>query len=211
MLVAIFADIHGNLPALELFLSEIPDVDKYICLGDVVNYGPWSNECVLLVDQLKDKVTLKGNHDEYFIQGKYGGASEVARAFFDVCFPSFLQSRIISDYVDSYRQGGYHFVHTLDNRIIFADTDVQLREPTVLAHSHKQYITEKSGFKLINPGSVGQNRTYINVINYIIWDTAKDIFTEKKILYNPDVVINEMRVRKFPKICIEYYSNKKRF
>ena len=39
------SDIHGNLPALEIVFNIIEDKDHIIVLGDVVNYGPWSNDC----------------------------------------------------------------------------------------------------------------------------------------------------------------------
>lgn len=210
MLIAVFADVHGNLPALELFLKNVSHADGYICLGDLVNYGPWSNECVERVERLSDKITIIGNHEEYFIKGKYGGTNETAKAFFDYCIKDFSEQETISGYIDSYRQNGFLFVHTLDNRIIFPDIELSLIENTVLAHSHKQFNTAKTGYRLINPGSVGQNRTYINVINYMLWDTEKDVFTEKQILYNPDIVINEMKAKKYPSICIDYYQNKKR-
>ena len=44
MRTAIFSDIHGNLPALEIAIKNTKNIDRYIVLGDVVNYGPWSNK-----------------------------------------------------------------------------------------------------------------------------------------------------------------------
>ena len=62
----IMADIHGNLPALEKTISK-EEVNGYLILGDVVNYAPWSNECVDLLSSLDDCICLMGNHEEYFI------------------------------------------------------------------------------------------------------------------------------------------------
>ena len=60
----ICGDIHGNLPALELMLQrEKNNFDQLICHGDVINYGPWSDECVLLLNTIKESVLLKGNHE----------------------------------------------------------------------------------------------------------------------------------------------------
>ena len=69
MRTAIYSDIHGNLPALELAIKDSVAVDGYIILGDVVNYGPWSNECVELIESLKNCTKLVGNHEVYFIEG----------------------------------------------------------------------------------------------------------------------------------------------
>ncbi len=65
MRYGIISDIHGNLPALEKVLGELEglNIGKYLCLGDVVGYNPWPNECCALVREL-DCATVRGNHDE---------------------------------------------------------------------------------------------------------------------------------------------------
>lgn len=49
--VAIITDIHGNLEALETILEDIKtqDVDEMICLGDSIDIGPNSKECIDLL------------------------------------------------------------------------------------------------------------------------------------------------------------------
>ena len=46
--IALFSDIHANLPALEAVLDDLDrrDVDALYCLGDLVGYAPWPNEVV---------------------------------------------------------------------------------------------------------------------------------------------------------------------
>ncbi|HLJ82796.1 MAG TPA: metallophosphoesterase family protein [Candidatus Eremiobacteraceae bacterium] len=65
MRFGIISDIHGNLEALDAVLGEIDaaKIDKLLCLGDVVGYGPNPNECCA---RLRDWncVTIAGNHDE---------------------------------------------------------------------------------------------------------------------------------------------------
>jgi hypothetical protein len=46
MRILIYSDVHNNLPAFEQMLKEVVHCEAYISLGDLVNYGPWSNECV---------------------------------------------------------------------------------------------------------------------------------------------------------------------
>jgi diadenosine tetraphosphatase ApaH/serine/threonine PP2A family protein phosphatase len=60
----IFSDIHGNLEALQAVLSRMDElgVERRVCLGDVVGYGPNPNECVQLVRE-KAHITILGNHD----------------------------------------------------------------------------------------------------------------------------------------------------
>ena len=68
MKIAFFSDIHGNLPALEIAVKKSGKVDGYYILGDVVNYGPWSNECVELIENLENSFKVMGNHEEYYLK-----------------------------------------------------------------------------------------------------------------------------------------------
>jgi diadenosine tetraphosphatase ApaH/serine/threonine PP2A family protein phosphatase len=62
--VAIFSDVHGNLPALQAVLADISNtgVDERWCLGDLVGYGAQPNECVALAKESCDLILI-GNHD----------------------------------------------------------------------------------------------------------------------------------------------------
>lgn len=64
MRTAIISDIHGNLEALQKVLADIDtkNVDRIICLGDIVGYGPNPVECVDLVAE-RCEWSLIGNHD----------------------------------------------------------------------------------------------------------------------------------------------------
>jgi len=61
---AIISDIHSNLAALQAVLTTIEqeEIDKIVCLGDIVGYGPYPNECIELVQQYCE-IILTGNHD----------------------------------------------------------------------------------------------------------------------------------------------------
>jgi predicted phosphodiesterase len=62
--VGVIADIHGNLHALDAALAFLSsrDVDRYLCAGDLVGYGPYPNECVRRVLALPG-ACVAGNHD----------------------------------------------------------------------------------------------------------------------------------------------------
>jgi predicted phosphodiesterase len=64
MKIGILSDIHSNLEALTAGLEWLDGqgVDRVVCLGDVVGYGPNPNECCELVRKTAG-VTLLGNHD----------------------------------------------------------------------------------------------------------------------------------------------------
>ena len=63
--IAVFSDVHGNLPGLEAILADIdargvPDV---LCLGDLVGYGPFPNEVAQLLRE-RAIPTVMGNYDQ---------------------------------------------------------------------------------------------------------------------------------------------------
>ena len=70
MKIALIADIHGNVDALEAVLEDIGQarVDKTLVLGDIVFKGPLPERCVEAVQRL-NTVVLQGNIDELVGKG----------------------------------------------------------------------------------------------------------------------------------------------
>jgi putative phosphoesterase len=209
--ILVISDVHGNLPALELLLKEEKNnFDQILSLGDVVNYGPWSNECVQLLNQLPNINCLMGNHEEYFIEGAYSNPGKVSELFFKETYKYFTEQSFIKEYQNHQTINNIYFTHTISDKYIFKDTILKVNQEYCIGHSHQQYINELNSFRIINPGSVGQNRAFINIISYAFYDTLKNVFNFKEIKYNVDVVINEMILKKYPLECINYYKNKNR-
>ncbi|MDT0644575.1 metallophosphoesterase family protein [Zunongwangia sp. F363] len=208
----IFGDVHGNLPALEkLFETEKGNYDLAVCHGDVVNYGPWSNECVAFIKDLPSIVTLKGNHEENYLNGSYHGTSEVAKAFFDFCYPSFEEFKEISTYKNQLELKNFTIRHTIQNKYIFPDSDLKdlhLDKNYIIGHSHYQFDRSFRDHRLVNTGSLGQNRRLLNVAEYVLLDEEKGLVELKSIEYDIEKVISRMLQDEYPQICINYYRNK---
>src|SRR4051812_27518535 len=68
--IAVFSDIHSNLPALKAVLKECKKrgIGSYICLGDIVGYGGQPAECLQMVRELGCPAII-GNHDEAVARG----------------------------------------------------------------------------------------------------------------------------------------------
>lgn len=71
MRYGLISDVHANLPALTAVLAELEvrRVDRYLCAGDVIGYGPHPAECVRAVAAL-GPVWVLGNH-ELMLLGRY--------------------------------------------------------------------------------------------------------------------------------------------
>lgn len=77
---AVLADIHGNLHAMERVLDDIGnyDIDGFILLGDIIDYGMRSNEVTALVrDRFDGKAicNIWGNHERAIMTDDYAGFS----------------------------------------------------------------------------------------------------------------------------------------
>lgn len=64
MKIALFSDIHANLPALEAFFADVETrkPDALYCLGDLVGYNIWPNE---VINEIRRRgiPTITGNYD----------------------------------------------------------------------------------------------------------------------------------------------------
>jgi len=64
MKIALFSDIHANLPALEAFFEDVEKhrPDATYCLGDLVGYNIWPNE---VINEIRKRhiPTIAGNYD----------------------------------------------------------------------------------------------------------------------------------------------------
>lgn len=70
MRIAIFSDVHGNLPALEAVLADIAaqsGIDQLICAGDICLFGPEPAACL---DKIRaaQLATVYGNTDQWLVR-----------------------------------------------------------------------------------------------------------------------------------------------
>jgi len=65
MKIALFSDIHANLPALEAVFSDMENrkPDAVYCLGDLVGYAPWPNEVIAEIRR-RGIPAIAGNYDQ---------------------------------------------------------------------------------------------------------------------------------------------------
>jgi len=79
MRLAVFADIHGNLPAFDAMLADMEssgDYDQIWCLGDVAALGGQPHECIQKLMTLRDQYgkdkfkIIGGNTDRYLVTGE---------------------------------------------------------------------------------------------------------------------------------------------
>jgi len=100
----ILGDIHGELDKLLECLKLVNfdyENDKLIQLGDIVDRGPKSFECVEELLKIKNLIVIKGNHDYCFFEGvntgRYmlmgQGCEETLESYIRNCNPDKTVSR----------------------------------------------------------------------------------------------------------------------
>ena len=91
MRTAIISDIHANLEALQAVFTDIDQrtVERVVCLGDVLGYGPNPVECVDLIAE-RCEWSLMGNHDfgVLYEPTNFNLAAEQAAYWTRACFES---------------------------------------------------------------------------------------------------------------------------
>lgn len=202
MIVAIFSDVHANLPALETFLMATRDVDRYVCLGDTVGYGPWPDECTEIVtDRCDWRAICEGNHERLHLgTERIDDQPPLVRAFYRHTREWLTKTHRIeglAEYLILYH--GYLFQH-IDDGSPWA----------FVGHSHRQQTLQTERGPIIHVGSIGQNRAAIDAVEWAELDTETGAITLRRKIYPFDKLIAEMRSRHYPVECIDYYLNKPR-
>lgn len=176
MRVLVVSDIHGNIEALRAVAAAEPDVDRVLCLGDLVDYGPHPDAAVAWV-RARASATVRGNHDHAVALGVDCGSDPTFRRLsvetrlktapmLDADALAFLRGlparRTVA--VDGRR---FELLHAAPRDPLFqylpgtrvaewkeaaADIDAEL---ILVGHTHLAGIVDLGGKRLVNPGSVG--------------------------------------------------------
>lgn len=66
--LAVLADIHGNLPALQAVIDDMAQyaVDQVVVAGDSINWGPFSREVMEVIHERRWPV-IRGNNELYLL------------------------------------------------------------------------------------------------------------------------------------------------
>ncbi len=183
MRLAIFSDVHANLPALEAVLADIEaaNVDARYALGDLVGYAPWPNEVLERIRTAAIPVVM-GNYDDGtgFDRAECGCAytHPVERALGDAGFAwtkaytsaenrAWLRtlapqirfeadgSRFLLVHGSPRRMNEYLYEDKPDETFarIAAAADADV---IVCGHTHRPYNKRVGGTRFVNVGSAGK-------------------------------------------------------
>lgn len=210
MQVGLIADIHGNVPALEAVLDDMPDVDRIVCVGDVVGYNPWPAACVERVRTVA-ALTVEGNHDRTVRTPEEYSHNEMAQAGLEYANRELSEDQLV--WLDglprktTIADGRFLVVHDhpeVQDRYVqpseFADLRPYLDEyeGVVIGHTHVQHQSTVDGRLIVNPGSVGQPRDKDPQAAYGVLDTDAGSVSLHRVEYDIDAVIDKVEATDLP-------------
>jgi len=177
--IAILADIHGNLPALEAVLAKIDaeGIERIVCLGDVATLGPQPREVIARVRALGCPVVM-GNTDAILLALQRDG-STMGNDWSNEAFDQWCANQLTDDdlaYLRAFQptisltlDGDvtllcYHgSPRSYDDRITAETPDAALHEMLgaipahiyIGGHTHQQMLRRHRDALVLNPGTVG--------------------------------------------------------
>ncbi|MFA6086339.1 metallophosphoesterase [Mucilaginibacter sp.] len=168
MRIALFSDIHANLPAFEAFLKDLDKhkPDAIYCQGDLIGYNIWPNEVIAEIRR-RGIATLAGNHDQKTKGYAYELVSAENRQYLNT-LPAHikLEFQLNNDHLNivlahgSTRSINEYVLEDTDEAYVLDMMNEAKADILCVGHSHKPYyriINNNGSFKhVINIGSVGK-------------------------------------------------------
>ncbi len=175
--LAVLADIHGNLPALQAVIDDLAqfDVDQVVVAGDSVNCGPFSRQ-VLEIITARNWAAVRGNNAYYALDF---GSCRAPEHWASFTLPPFLRAHLGAEwlmrlacmpdtlalrFLDAAPIRMFHGIP--DDPFVAINPDsaeeqvaswlAGVMETTVIcAHSHIPMERQVGRWHIFNPGSVG--------------------------------------------------------
>ena len=222
MRIAVISDIHSNLEALKSAISSIEtlEADEIFCLGDIIGYGPFPNECVDLIRE-RCAAIVKGNHDSGLLgETPLNHFNQYGRSAIE-----WTQKNITGDNFDFLKQlplartnGDVTLVHasplkpeTWKYIIAWPDAEKCFEafktRLCFIGHTHVPVIVgedssintfRKESRYLINVGSIGQPRDGNPCASFGLLDTEKWTFENVRVAYDIQKTATAISKAKLP-------------
>jgi putative phosphoesterase len=214
MRLAILADIHGNIPALEAALQEIEKeaVDGFVVAGDMV-VGPNSVEVIRRLREL-DARMIRGNNENYLLRFASGEAPDWWHTARQWSFMRWNYRRIDAETLDFLKdlpeqltidwpgtdpvrvvhgspRGASEAIHPETDQSALEAALAIVSEPVlVLAHTHEAWQMRLDGRLALNPGSVCStfNKKVGGSYALLSWESGRWEADFRDVHYDPALV-----------------------
>ena len=229
MRYGILSDIHGNLDALEAVLTGLgrQNVDSYICLGDIVGYGPEPSACLQRIRKTADYV-VAGNHDlaaadllsiesfnslareaTLWTRNELSEAEIQALAELPLVHHldglDVVHGTLCSPELFDYVQTTYDASLSMSRMqapvcfIGHSHVPVAFLKEEIITYTLEPTVTVNTAQRaIVNVGSVGQPRDRDPRACCVVYDTETNIVERRRYRYDIDSVVHKMRKAGLP-------------
>ncbi len=193
MRIAVIADIHSNIYALQAVLRDIDqqEVEQIICVGDLVGYATFPNEVIELIRK-RGILTIQGNYDESVAEDRfacgcdYKDPKKLEQAGMSLVWTQNIitpenkewlknlpiEKRIKIEGKDIYL---VHGSPRMNNEYLYVDNEAILEilqdysfDILICGHTHKPYTKNVGGRYIVNAGSAGKPKHGNPQATYVI-------------------------------------------
>ncbi|CAN5628738.1 metallophosphoesterase family protein [soil metagenome] len=221
--LAVLADIHGNLPALEAVWEDLSqfDVDHVVVAGDSINWGPCSREVLEFLTE-RHCVIMRGNHEYYLLdydtprapeawsgytmnrwvhrQIGNGWRTRIATWPDTLClrFPDAPAVRVVHGSPRDHWRGIYSNTSDDEVRTMLAGINESV---VVSAHTHLALDRVVDSWRIVNPGSVGTPLDGIPDASYALLESDNGAWsvTHRRVSVDPERVMGAFNYQEFIK------------
>ncbi|WP_280535466.1 metallophosphoesterase family protein [Halopenitus sp. POP-27] len=232
MQLGLISDVHGNQPALEAVLEDMPAVDRIYHCGDAVGYNPFPEQ-VLNTLTTEGIDSIQGNHDHKIstdidamgtaTDPDIDGDADLRPGELARLAGVWTHERLDADEMEylatlpqeaTIEDGAVKLVHgkpgDQDGRLypeeygphLFGDESI-----LVHGHTHVQHAERFDGRLLVNPGSVGQPRDGDPRAAYAVVDVDARRADLHRVAYPIDEVVDEIRRTSLPDLLTLWLEN----
>lgn len=229
MRLGIISDIHGNFNALEAVLKELENtnIDKIICLGDLIGGAQKSEQVIQKMIKIKDKlIVVRGNREKYIIEGMplvvHDEKMKINNEQLE--YQEWLKNQLSDSSKEYIYSLPKEIIYEVEGKKIYIShypmnedggfrkhikkANVKENEEMfsginadiyLYGHTHAEIYNEQNNKLYINPGALGcPERT--NYATYGILNISKENieYEQLKVEYNVQEVIQEIEKMKFP-------------
>jgi putative phosphoesterase len=212
--IGLFADVHGNLRALEAVWLDLrqESCDCHLFLGDVCGYYFQANEAIGLMRTIPHLLSVSGNHDALFLRlldnparaddysAAFGLSFRLLRESIHPEALAFLRALPREVHLNEVGLAAFHGSpwRPLDE-YVYPDAPLERFDAlpwryVCLGHTHRPMDKPRAGIRLVNPGSTGQPRDG-GWPSYAVLDTAAETVSIRRVAYDVEELAAEVETR----------------
>jgi predicted phosphodiesterase len=227
--LAILADIHGNMPALEAVIQDLRQVavDHVVVAGDCINWGPFSQEVVERVTR-EGWAVIRGNNEFYLLDYETRRAPPAWNTLSDFPVLPWLHDQLhgrwqntIAAWADTLQlrhadappirvvhgspRSAWEAMHPTDTDETLAPMLAGVSESVLIAaHTHLAMDRRVNSTRILNPGAVGLPLDgQVALARYMLLDPVDDQWyaTFCSVPFDLARVLDELARQRFVERC----------